>query len=114
MGSERVGMVAKRFEVYLVNLDPTVGREIKKTRPCLVISPDEMNAHIATVIIAPMTTGGQAYPWRVQCRFQGRTGFVATDQLRTVDVGRLARRLGRLAPNSLAAVLSTLEEMFTP
>jgi mRNA interferase MazF len=106
--------VASRGDVYLVQLDPTRGSEIQKTRPCLVVSPDELNDHLQTVIIAPMTTGGQAYPWRVQCRFQGRTGFVAADQLRTVDVGRLARRLGRLAPNSLAAVLSTLEEMFTP
>lgn len=106
--------MASRGDVYLVQLDPTRGSEIKKTRPCLIVSPDELNNHLRTVIIAPMTTGGQAYPWRVQCRFQGRTGFVATDQLRTVDVGRLARRLGRLAPNSLAAVLSTLEEMFTP
>jgi mRNA interferase MazF len=106
--------VASRGDVYLVQLDPTRGSEIQKTRPCLIVSPDELNDHLRTVIIAPMTTGGQTYPWRVQCRFQGRTGFVATDQLRTVDVGRLARRLGRLAPNSLAAVLSTLEEMFTP
>ena len=106
--------MASRGDVYLVQLDPTRGREIQKTRPCLIVSPDELNDHLQTVIIAPMTTGGQAYPWRVQCRFQGRTGFVATDQLRTVDVGRLARRLGRLAPKSLAAVLSTLEEMFTP
>lgn len=106
--------MASRGDVYLVQLDPTRGSEIQKTRPCLIVSPDELNDHLQTVIIAPMTTGGQAYPWRVQCRFQGRTGFVATDQLRTVDVGRLARRLGRLAPNSLAAVLSTLEEMFTP
>jgi len=106
--------VASRGDVYLVQLDPTRRSEIQKTRPCLVVSPDELNDHLQTVIIAPMTTGGQAYPWRVQCRFQDRTGFVAADQLRTVDVGRLARRLGRLAPNSLAAVLSTLEEMFTP
>ena len=106
--------MASRGDVYLVQLDPTRGSEIQKTRPCLIVSPDELNDHLQTVIIAPMTTGGQAYPWRVQCRFQGRTGFVAADQLRTVDVGRLARRLGRLAPNSLAAVLSTLEEMFTP
>ena len=106
--------MASRGDVYLMQLDLTRGSEIQKTRPCLIVSPDELNDHLQTVIIAPMTTGGQAYPWRVQCRFQGRTGFVATDQLRTVDVGRLARRLGRLAPNSLAAVLSTLEEMFTP
>ena len=103
-----------RGDVYLVQLDPTRGSEIRKTRPCLVVSPDELNEHLRTVIVAPMTTGGQAYPWRVSCRFQGRSVFVATDQLRTVDTERLAKRLGRLAPNSLAAVLSTLEEMFAP
>ena len=106
--------VASRGDVYIVQLDPTRGSEIRKTRRCLVVSPDELNDHLRTVIVAPMTTGGQAYPWRVQCRFQGRTGFVATDQLRTVDFERLSRRLGRLAPNSLTAVLSTLEEMFAP
>jgi mRNA interferase MazF len=98
----------------MVQLDPTRGSEIRKTRPCLVVSPDELNDHLRTVIIAPMTTLGHAYPWRVSCRFQGRSGFVVTDQLRTVDVERLARRLGRLAPNALAAVLSVLEEMFAP
>jgi len=106
--------VAARGDVYLVQLDPTRGSEIRNTRPCLVVSPDELNEHLRTVIVAPMTTGGQTYPWRIQCRFQGRTGFVATDQLRTVDIERLARRLGRLAPNSLTAVLAVLEEMFAP
>ena len=103
-----------RGEVYLVRLDPTRGSEIRKTRPCLVVSPDELNEHLRTVIVAPMTTGGQAYPWRVQCRFQGQTGFVATDQLRTVDIERLTRRLGRLAPNFVTAVLTVLQEMFAP
>ncbi len=103
-----------RGDVYLVQLDPTRGSEIRKTRPCVIVSPDEMNDDLRTVIIAPVTTGGQAYPWRVSCRFQGRSGFVATDRLRTVDTERLAQRLGRLAPSSLAAVLSTLGEMFAP
>ena len=103
-----------RGDVYLVQLDLTRGSEIRKTRPCLVVSPDELNDHLRTVIMAPMTTGGHACPWRVSCRFQGRSGFVAMDQLRTVDVERLAKRLGRLTPNSLAAVLSVLEEMFAP
>ncbi len=103
-----------RGEVYLVQLDPTQGSEIRKTRPCLVVSPDELNDHLRTVIVAPMTTGGLAYPWRVQCRFQGRSGFVATDQLRTVDIERLTRRLGRVAPRSVAAVLNVLQEMFAP
>ncbi len=103
-----------RGEVYLVQLDPTRGSEIRKTRPCLVISPDELNHHLRTVIVAPMTTGGQAYPWRVQCRFQGRSGLIVIDQLRTVDTERLVRRLGHLAPNRLAAVLAVLQEMFAP
>jgi len=106
--------VASRGEVYLVQLDPTRGSEIRKTRPCLVVSPDELNHHLRTVIVAPMTTGGHAYPWRVQCRFQGRAGFVAVDQLRTVDTERLVRRLGRVAPSALGAVLAVLQEMFAP
>lgn len=106
--------LAVRGEVYLVRFDPTQGSEIRKTRPCLIVSPDELNEHLRTVMVAPMTTGGQAYPWRVQCRFQGRNGCVAADQLRTVDIERLARRLGRLSPNSVTAVLMVLEEMFAP
>ena len=106
--------VAARGDVYPVQLDPTRGSEIRKTRPCLVVLSDELNEHLRTVIVAPMTTGGQAYPWRVQCRFQGRTGFVATDQFHTVDIERLARRFGGLAPNFLTSVLSVLEEMFAP
>jgi len=101
-----------RGDVYLVRLDPTRGSEIRKTRPCLVISPDELNQHLRTVIVAPMTTAGHAYPWRVQCHFRGRKGFVVTDQLRTVDIERLERRVGRLAPDSLTAVLGVLQEMF--
>ena len=103
-----------RGDVYLIELDPTRGSEIRKTRPCLVISPDELNQHLRTVIVAPMTTGGQAYPWRVRCRFRDRAGFVAMDQLRTVDSERLSRRLGRIAPGTLSAVLAVLQEMFTP
>lgn len=106
--------VPARGEVYLAQLDPTQGSEIRKTRQCLVVSPDELNNHLRIVIVAPMTTGGQVYPWRIQCRFQGRSGFVATDQLRTVDIERLARRLGRLAPRSVAAVLNVLQETFAP
>ena len=103
-----------RGDVYLIELDPTRGSEIRKTRPCLVISPDELNQDLRTVIVVPMTTGGQAYPWRIRCRFRNRSGFVAMDQLRTVDRERLSRRLGRIAPGTLSAVLSTLQEMFTP
>lgn len=102
----------KRGEVHLVCLDPTLGSEINKTRPCLVVSPDELNQHLRTVIIAPMTTGGQAYPWRVRCRFQRRSGSVALDQLRTVDQNRLVKRLGEIAPETLVEVLQVLQEMF--
>jgi mRNA interferase MazF len=105
-------MVAKRFDVWLVNLDPTLGSEIKKTRPCLVISPDEMNRHIATVLVAPMTTKGQVYPCRVPCRFQGKNGQVVLDQIRTVDKARLVKRLGRVGPAAQGAVLAVLAEMF--
>ncbi len=108
------GVAATRGEVYLIQLDPTRGREIRKTRPCLVVSPDELNHHLRTVIVAPMTTAGHEYPWRVQCRFQARAGFVAIDQLRAVGTERLVRRLGRLAPSTLASVLAVLQEMFAP
>jgi mRNA interferase MazF len=84
-----MGVVVKRFDVFLVNLDPTIGSEIKKTRPCVVVSPDEMNRHIATVIIAPMTTKGKAYPTRVVCQFQGKDGQIILDQIRTIDKTRL-------------------------
>jgi len=98
--------------VGLVTLDPTVGSEIRKTRPALVVSPDEMNAHIATVIIAPMTTKGRSYPTRVPCTFQGKSGNVVLDQLRTVDKARLVKRLGRLDAATSDAVLATLAELF--
>jgi len=101
-----------RGEVHLVQLDPTIGSEIQKTRPCVVVSPDELNAHLRTVIVAPMTTGGRAYPWRIKCRFQQRSGFVVLDQLRTVDRERLVKRLGALPSTTLSEVLGGLEEMF--
>ena len=101
-----------RGEVHLIELDPTRGSQIRKTRPCLIVSPDELNHHLQTVVVAPMTTGGHAYPWRVPCRVRNRPGFVATDQLRTIDRERLVRRLGRLNPGSLASVLAALQEMF--
>jgi mRNA interferase MazF len=101
-----------RGQVHLVRLDPTLGSEIKKTRPCVVVSPDELNDHLRTVIVAPMTTGGRAYPWRPRCRFQSRAGFVALDQLRTVDVERLVRRLGQLEDETVLTVLERLQDMF--
>lgn len=108
-----VASAPTRGDVYLIELDPTRSSEIRKTPPCLVISPDELNQHLRTVIVAPMTTGGPAYPWRVRCRFRDRSGFVAIDQLRTVDSERLIRRIGRIAPNTLTSVLAGLQEMFT-
>ena len=105
-------MVARRFEVYLINLDPTVGSEIKKTRPCLVISPDEMNAHIATVIVAPMTTRGRAYPTRVSCKFQGKDGQIILDQIRTVDKTRLVKKMGTISAAAQKSVLTILAEIF--
>ena len=109
-------MVARRSpargDVHLVSLDPTTDSEIRKTRPCLIISPDELNRHLRTTIVAPMTTGGRVYPWRVPCRFQRRTGFVAVDQIRTVDRSRLAKRVGRLQDLAVTEVLQTLQEMF--
>jgi mRNA interferase MazF len=105
-------MVVRRFDVWLVTLDPTVGGEIRKTRPCLIVSPDEMNAHIATVIIAPMTTKGRDYPTRVPCRFEGKYGQVVLDQLRTVDKTRLVKRLGQVDTKAVDAVLETLAELF--
>lgn len=106
-------MVVKRFDVFLVNLDPTLGSEIQKTRPCLIISPDEMNRYIATVFIAPMTTKGRTYPTRVACDFQGKSGQIVLDQIRTVDKRRLVRKLGRLPTAVRADVLATLAEMFS-
>lgn len=105
-------MVVKRFEVYLINLDPTIGSEIQKTRPCLIVSPDEMNRHIATVIVAPMTTQGKTYPTRVACRFQNKAGLIILDQIRTVDKTRLTKRLGKIDEKTSQAVLRVLGEIF--
>jgi mRNA interferase MazF len=105
-------MAIGRFDVCLVSLDPTVGSEIKKTRPCLVVSPDEMNRHLQTVIVAPMTTKGRHYPTRVACRFRGKTGQVVLDQIRTVDSTRLVRRIGRIDADTGTRVLAVLAEMF--
>ena len=104
----------KRFDVYLVDLNPTRGSEIRKTRPCVIISPDEMNDFIKTVIIAPMTTKGQSYPTRVECDFQGKKGQIILDQIRTVDKVRLVSKLGVLKTSEQREVLSTLAEMFAP
>ncbi len=105
-------MEVKRFDVFLVNLDPTIGHEIKKSRPCLVISPDEMNKYISTVIVAPMTTKGRNYPTRVSCIFQSKEGHIVLDQIRTVDKSRLAKRLGRIDTETQSLVFSVLSELF--
>lgn len=105
-------MVAKRFEVYLINLDPTIGHEIKKTRPCVIISPDEMNQYISTVIVAPMTTKGRKYPTRISCSFQGKQGQIILDQIRTVDKKRLVKKLGMISKASQEKTLQILQEMF--
>ena len=104
----------KRFAVYLVNLDPTIGKEIRKTRPALIISPDEMNYNISTTIVAPMTTKSRPYPTRIPCRFQGKEGQIILDQIRTVDKTRLVKKLGRIDKDTGSKVLSVLQEMFQP
>jgi mRNA interferase MazF len=105
-------LVAKRFDVYLVNLDPVIGHEICKTRPCLIISPDEMNANISTIIVAPMTTQGRDYPTRVNCRFEGKDGQIVLDQIRTVDKVRLVKKLGKISLEAQKKTLAILQNLF--
>jgi len=107
-----MGVVARRFEVYVVNLDPTVGHEIRKLRPCVIVSPDEMNRHVQTVIVAPMTAKGQPYPTRVACTFQGKRGQIVLDQIRAIDRIRLVKRLGKLNSGQSADVLAVLGALF--
>src|SRR5262249_11032088 len=109
-----MGMVINRFEVHLVALDPTIGSEIRKTRPCLVVSPDDMNHAIRTVIVAPMTTRGRRSRRRVPCRFKGKNGQVVLDQIRSVGQSRLVKKLGRIDSHTATAVLDVLREMFEP
>ena len=105
-------VAARRFDVALVQLDPTRGSEIQKTRPCVVISPDELNRALRTAIVAPMTSGGRAYPWRVPIRFDGKPGHVALDQLRTVDEVRIVKQLGQIDVNTARRLLDVLAELF--
>jgi mRNA interferase MazF len=105
-------MVANRFDVYLINLDPTVGSEIEKTRPCLIISPDEMNRHIRTVIVAPMTSTTKDYPTRVNCRFKRKEGQIVLDQIRTIDKKRLIKKLGSIDSKTQLEVISVLQRLF--
>lgn len=101
-----------RGEIWLAALDPTVGSEIQKTRPCIVISPAEMHDYLRTVIVAPMTTGSRAAPFRVPVTFGGKRGLILLDQIRTVDKRRLVKRLGAVSNETLLATLSTLQEIF--
>ena len=109
-----VVVVVKRGDVFLIDLSPTRGREIRKIRPCVVVSPDELNAHLQTYIVAPLSTGGHRYPFRVPCRFGGKAGHVILDQIRTVDRERLVRRRGKLTATTLQKVLGVLQHMFAP
>ncbi len=114
MGSETLEMVISRFEIYWVRLDPTEGSEIRKTRPCLVLSPDVMNHRIKTVIVAPLTSGEQNYPTRVSVHFDKKQGQVALDQIRTVDKKRLGRLAGKIDAGTAEKVIKVLSEMFAP
>ena len=107
-----MAMVVNRFDVYLINLDPTVGSEIQKTRPCLIISPDEMNRHIRTIIVAPMTSAGKDYPTRVKCRFKKKKGQIVLDQIRTIDKSRLIKKLGKIDSETQIEVISVLQRLF--
>jgi len=107
-----MAMVVNRFDVYLINLDPTIGSEIQKTRPCLVISPDEMNRNIRTVIIAPMTSAQKDYPTRVTCTFRKKQGQIVLDQIRTVDKERLIKKLGTIDPKAQLDTISILQRLF--
>lgn len=105
-------MVVNRFDVYLTNLDPTVGSEIQKTRPCLIISPDEMNRHIRTVIVAPMTTADKGYPTRIEYKFKKKKAHIVLDQIRTIDKTRLIKNLGTLDAETQLMVISVLQRLF--
>ena len=104
-------MEIRQYEVCLINLDPTIGHEIKKTRPCIVVSPDEMNRNIKTVIIAPMTTKSHDYPSRVKTVFQGKTGWIVLDQIRTVDRRRFVKKLGRIHNKAVVNIKGVIREM---
>jgi mRNA interferase MazF len=107
-----MAMVVNRFDVFLINLDPAVGSEIQKTRPCLIISPDEMNRYIKTVIVAPMTSAEKDYPTRITCKFKEKEGQIVLDQIRTIDKARLIKKLGSIDSNTQLAVISVLQKLF--
>lgn len=105
-------MVVKRFEIYFVSLDPTLGSEIRKTRPCLIISPNDLNDHLNTVIVAPLTTTLRKYPTRINCHVDGKDGQIALDQLRTIDKVRLHKKLGKIDETTAQQVLAILKKLF--
>lgn len=104
-------MEIKQYDVFLIALDPTIGHEIKKSRPCIILSPDEMNKYISTVIIAPMTTQSHPYPSRVPVKLKEKNGWAVLDQIRTVDKRRLVKRLGEIDHNTISSIKSTIKEM---
>ncbi|MEL6623926.1 MAG: type II toxin-antitoxin system PemK/MazF family toxin [Bacteroidota bacterium] len=105
-------MGMKQYEIVLVNLDPTIGVEMKKTRPCVIISPDEMNKHLRTLVIAPMTTKSRKYPTRIEVKHDNKIGWVVIDQIRTIDRRRIVKRLGRLSQPEIKEVKSVIDETF--
>jgi mRNA interferase MazF len=104
-------MAMKQYDIVLVNLDPTLGSEMKKTRPCIVISPDEMNDYLRTVLIAPLTTNIRQYPWRVPINFQRKKGMIALDQFRTIDKQRIIRRIGKARPTVISSIAAVIDQM---
>lgn len=104
-------MVIKQYDIFLISLDPAIGREIKKSRPCVIISPEEMNTHIGTVIIAPMTTKSHPYPTRIPVKLANKNGWIALDQIRTIDKERIIKKLGNANPNTIKNIKSVLQEM---
>ena len=108
-----MGMVINRFEVWLTRLDPVIGKEIKKSRPCVIISPNDMNNYLGTVIVAPMTTSIKGYPSRVRCKFKGKSGEIALDQIKTADKSRLVRKSGMVNEDIQNSIIDHLQEMFS-
>jgi len=106
-----MGLVMEQYSICLVNLEPTIGHEIKKTRPCVVISPDEMNQNISTIIIAPMTTKSHIYPTRIPLTFQRKKGWIVLDQIRAIEKRRVIKKLGKISPNKIVEVKSVINEM---
>lgn len=112
IGSGDFSMNLSQYDIFLVNLDPVIGSEIRKTRPCVVISPNEMNDNIRTVIIAPMTTKSHRYPTRVPLSFSGKKGWIVLDQIRTIDKSRIIKPLGKLSPAVIREIKEVIKEMF--